>query len=482
MGEMKMVKNIDRMIESVIEREDLMRELAEQESYDDVYDFCTSIEGGYTQEELFEFLEGAYGDYGYMPSELEDATLNCVAGGKGSLKGKMMAGVLSSLTLFPVSAVGTSALNQASSGEKNPIDIVDGNQSSNIGIKALSAMRSYKYLKGGPNIFKPVDTTKKSHRRLRGVEGQKKAKAQIEAYLEKIENETQECLEQNKKYDHADVLCFNGAREKEWRESLRALRNYYKTRFHLAPGNQAVCIDIVQDAWKSNPSKIIEELLSKSQDFVQKDGKYLVVIEDLNDTFNKDIYNVFAEAKKSGTVEFNGKEYDLSKGMFVLISSVEDSKKAFSDNLSKDVYDELKEGIINFEEYTPSEYKEIIRDKFSFEETLIESYLDRKLFLSKNKDEEIWDKYSTALNMLDDYKEDLDNISRELYDYIHSHSFKDNCSRIPSILFNWEYMELLEKQSPYKLMFTSDQKKVVDEFKSEADNEIDKNNFIISNI
>lgn len=253
MGEMKMVKNIDRMIESVIEREDLMRELAEKESYDDVYDFCTSIEDGYTQEELFEFLEGAYGDYGYMPSELEDATLNCVAGGKGSLKGKMMAGVLSSLTLFPVSAVGTSALNQDSSGEKNPIDIVDGNQSSNIGIKALSAMRSYKYLKGGPNIFKPVDTTKKLHRRLRGVEGQKKAKAQIEAYLEKIENETQECLEQNKKYDHADVLCFNGAREKEWRESLRALRNYYKTRFHLAPGNQAVCIDIVQDAWKSNP-------------------------------------------------------------------------------------------------------------------------------------------------------------------------------------------------------------------------------------
>ena len=81
---MKMVKNIDRMIESVIEREDLMRELAEQESYEDVYDFCTSIEDGYTQEELFEFLEGAYEDYGYMPSELEDATQNCVAGGKGS--------------------------------------------------------------------------------------------------------------------------------------------------------------------------------------------------------------------------------------------------------------------------------------------------------------------------------------------------------------------------------------------------------------
>lgn len=481
---MKMVKNIDRMIESVIEREDLMRELAEQESYEDVYNFCTSIEDGYTQEELFEFLEGAYEDYGYMPSELEDATLNCVAGGKGSLKGKMMAGMLSSLTLFPVSAVGTSALNQESSDgdEKNPIDIVDGKQSSNIGIKALSAMRSYKYLKGGPNTFKPVDTTKKSHRRLRGVEGQKNAKSQIEAYLEKIENETQECLEQNKKYNHADVLCFNGAREKEWRESLRGLRNYYKTRFHLAPGNQAVCIDIVQGAWGNNTSKIVEELLSKAQDFVQKDGKYLVVIEDLNDTFNKDIYNAFAQAKKSGIVEFNGKKYDLSKGMFVLISSVEDSKKAFSDNLSNEVRDTLKEGIVNFEEYTPSEYKEIIRDKFLFEETLIESYLDRKLFLSKNKDEEIWDKYSMALNMLDDYKENVNEISRELYDYIHSHSYKDNCSRIPSLLFNWEYMELLGKQSPYKLMFTSDQKKVVDEFKSEADNEIDKNNFIISNI
>ena len=479
-----MVKNIDRMIESVIEREDLMRELAEQESYEDAYDFCTSIEDGYTQEELFEFLEGAYEDYGYMPSELEDSTLNCVAGGKGSLKGKMMAGVLSSLTLFPVSVVGTSALSQEHSekAEKNPIDIIDGKQSSNIGIKALSAMRSYKYLKGGPNIFKPVDTTKNSHRRLRGVEGQKKAKAQIESYLKKIEDETQECLEQNKKYNHADVLCFNGAREKEWRESLRALRNYYKTRFHLDPGNQAVCIDIVHDAWDNNPSKIIEEVLSKSQDFVHKDGKYLVVIEDLNDTFNKEIYNVFAEAKKFGVVEFNGKRYDLSRGMFVLISSVENPDKAFSDNLSSEVQDTLREGIINFEEYTPLEYKEIIRDKLWFEETLIESYLDRKLFLSKNKDEEIWDKYSMALNMLDDYKENIDKISHELYDYIHSHSYKDNCSKIPSLLFNWEYMELIGKQSPYKLMFTSDQKKVVDEFKSEADNEIDKNNFIISNI
>ena len=479
-----MVKNIDKMIESVIEREDLMRALAEQESYDDVYDFCTSIEDGYTQEELFEFLEGAYGDYGYMPSELEDSTLNSVAGGKGNLKGKMMAGMLSSLTLFPVSAVGTSALAHGPSSEiaQNPIDVVDKNQNSNIGIKALSAMRSYKYLKSGPNIFKPTDVTKKSYRRLRGIEGQKNAKVKIEEYLKKIENETQGCSKQNKKYNHADVLCFNGAREKEWRESLRALRNYYKTRFHLTPGNQAVCIDIVKGAWKNDSSKIIEELLSKSQDFVQKDGKYLVVIEDLNDTFNKEIYDVFAEAKKSGIVEFNDKKYDLSGGMFVLISSVENPQQAFSDNLSNEVQDTLREGIINFEEYTPSEYREIIRDKFLFEETLIENYLDRKLFLSKNKDEEIWDKYSMALDILDNYKENINKISHELYDYIHSHDYKDNCSKIPSLLFNWEYMELIGKQSPYKLMFTSDQKKVVDEFKSEADNEIGKNNFIISNI
>ena len=87
-----------------------------------------------------------------------------------------------------------------------------------------------------------------------------------------------------------------------------------------------------------------------------------------------------------------------------------------------------------------------------------------------------------ALDILDNYKENINKISHELYDYIHSHDYKDNCSKIPSLLFNWEYMELIGKQSPYKLMFTSDQKKVVDEFKSEADNEIGKNNFIISNI
>ncbi|MGN1043630.1 MAG: hypothetical protein ACI4PR_02360 [Acutalibacteraceae bacterium] len=480
-----MVKNIDRMIESVIEREDLMRELAEQESYDDVYDFCTSIEDGYTQEELFEFLEGAYEDYGYMPSELEDATLNSVAGGAGNLKGKMMAGVLSSLVLFPVSAVGTSALGHGSSGEsvQNPIDIVDKKQGANIGIKALSAMRSYKYMKGNPHdVFKPVDVTKKINRRLRGVEGQKKAKEQIESYLDKIEKEFQNCLNKNEEYNHADVLCFNGSKEKEWRESLRALRNYYKARFHLAPGNQAICINIIPGAWEGDSIKVIEELLTKAQDFVRNGNKHLIVIEDLNSTINKDIYNIFAEAKKSGVVEFNGNKYDLSKGMFVLVSSVEDTQKKLSDFLPEESYNVLKEGIVNFEEYTPSEYKEIIRDKLLFEEALIESYLDRKLFLSKNKDEEIWDKYSMALNMLDDYKENIDQISQELYDYMHSHSYAENCSKIPSLLFNWEYMELLGKNSPYKLMFTSDQKKTVNEFKTEADEEIEKNNLIISNI
>ncbi len=104
-----MVSNIDKMIESVLEREDLMKELAEQETYDDVYDFCSDIQGGYTRDELFEFLDGSQDEYDMGIAKLDQELFSNVGGGKS------------------------------------------------IGNQALSAMKLYKDMKAGPTIFKPQD-------------------------------------------------------------------------------------------------------------------------------------------------------------------------------------------------------------------------------------------------------------------------------------------------------------------------------------
>lgn len=104
-----MVSNIDKMIESVLEREDLMKELTEQETYDDVYDFCSDIQGGYTRDELFEFLDGSQDEYDMEIAKLDQELFSNVGGGKS------------------------------------------------IGNQALSAMKRYKDMKVWPTIFKPQD-------------------------------------------------------------------------------------------------------------------------------------------------------------------------------------------------------------------------------------------------------------------------------------------------------------------------------------
>ena len=104
-----MVSNIDKMIESVLEREDLMRELAEQETYDDVYGFCSDVQGGYTRDELFEFLDSNQDEYDMDLAKLDQELFSHVGGGKS------------------------------------------------IGNQALSAMKLYKDMTAGPTIFKPQD-------------------------------------------------------------------------------------------------------------------------------------------------------------------------------------------------------------------------------------------------------------------------------------------------------------------------------------
>lgn len=108
-----MVSNIDKMIESVLEREDLMRELAEQETYDDVYDFCSDVQGGYTRDELFDFLDSSQDEYDMDIAKLDKEMLSYVGGG------------------------------------------------TSVGGQALSAMKIYRNMKNGPTIFKPQNNNDK---------------------------------------------------------------------------------------------------------------------------------------------------------------------------------------------------------------------------------------------------------------------------------------------------------------------------------
>ena len=102
-----MVSNIDKMIESVLEMEDLRKELAEKETYDDVYDFCYGIQDGYTRDELFEFLSSNQDEYAMDAAKLDKEILSHIRGG------------------------------------------------TSVGVQALSAMKFYKDMKNSNAIFKP---------------------------------------------------------------------------------------------------------------------------------------------------------------------------------------------------------------------------------------------------------------------------------------------------------------------------------------
>ena len=330
---MKMVKNIDRMIESVIEREDLMRELAEQESYDDVYDFCTSIEDGYTQEELFGFLDEAYENYGHAIPEIENNVLDYVAGGKGDFRGKIMAGVLSSLALFPASAVGASALNQDSSkvSSESSASSVENKKGIKAGVKALSAMCNYKYSKDKSSISKD-ELLDKMFDKLRLTED---TKSQLKKVMVSIYNERIKYSQEGKVYDHGDVIYVDGPGLSNKADALKAAfvleRPCVYSFSDMDSGSEKSKVEQIfgptseDKKSKGNVFSYIKNLFNKSDkhkslySYIKSHpGFGCVILKDYDNLRDKDVDEALEKIIDTGKITVSGEEIDCSGITFIL--------------------------------------------------------------------------------------------------------------------------------------------------------------------
>ncbi len=109
-----MNKNIDKMISKVITDPKLRKSLTEQRTFDDVYEFCSSVSGGYTKKELENFFDEILDYSDPLYEEMEDEHMASVAGGiNKNIYAKILAYSLSMLTLASSSNVGaTSSTSQ----------------------------------------------------------------------------------------------------------------------------------------------------------------------------------------------------------------------------------------------------------------------------------------------------------------------------------------------------------------------------------
>ena len=347
-----MVKNIDRMIESVIEREDLMRELAEQESYEDVYDFCTSIEDGYTQEELFGFLDEAYEDYGYAVPEVENNALDYVAGGKGDFRGKIMAGVLSSLALFPASAVGTSALNQNSSkvSYENSASSVENKKGIKAGVRALSAMCNYKYSKSKSDKINLENESKRLDKVFGKLPLTEDTKSQFKNVILSIKGEKLKYANEGKVYNHGDVIYVNApifSNEKEYTKTIFADEEPYVYSFSdMDKGSEKSKVEQIfgptseDKKSKGNVFYYIKNLFKKSNErkslysyIKSHPGRGCVIFNNYKNLHNKDVDEALEKIIDTGKITVSGEEIDCSGMTFIL----NDNSGYFSNKINRKI-------------------------------------------------------------------------------------------------------------------------------------------------
>ncbi len=351
-----MVKNIDRMIESVIEREDLMRELAEQESYEDVYDFCTSIEDGYTQEELFGFLDEAYEDYGYATPEIENNALDYVAGGKGDFRGKIIAGVLSSLALFPASAVGTSALNQDSSkvNSENSASSVENKKGIKAGVKALSAMCNYKYSKSKSDKINLENESKRLDKVFGKLPLTEDTKSQFKNVILSIKGEKLKYANEGKAYNHGDVIYVNSPFFSNAIESVKTIfadeEPYVYSFSDMDKGSEKSKVEQIfgptseDKKSKGNVFYYIKNLFKKSNErkslysyIKSHPGRGCVILDNYKNLRNKDVDEALEKIIDTGKITVSGEEIDCSGMTFIL----NDNSGFFSNKIKSKIVRDL---------------------------------------------------------------------------------------------------------------------------------------------
>ena len=123
-----MNKNITELFGRIFSSEELMKKFASINEIDELYKFCLSIKGGYTEEEFNNFIMELLEFFDNSESklqELDEADSNLVAGGAGGAK-KWLAGSLAAASMFSAGvetfAKGTSENVGTSSSVSQSID------------------------------------------------------------------------------------------------------------------------------------------------------------------------------------------------------------------------------------------------------------------------------------------------------------------------------------------------------------------------
>ena len=107
-----MNENITKALDIIADDEELSLELINKKTMDEVYDFCVSVYGGYTMEDLDEYMDKVITDEQIIDDISNENKLEKISGGKGkNFRNKMMAMSLAPLMLLspsysPVSAGG----------------------------------------------------------------------------------------------------------------------------------------------------------------------------------------------------------------------------------------------------------------------------------------------------------------------------------------------------------------------------------------
>ena len=110
-------KKIEEVFGQMKQRPMLMDKFYELESMEQVYEFFHSIRGGYTKQELYDYISNFLDELDELYEDNSDDEINIddldnVAGGVGMQK-KALAGVLATMSLFPAAPTGLHAMENA---------------------------------------------------------------------------------------------------------------------------------------------------------------------------------------------------------------------------------------------------------------------------------------------------------------------------------------------------------------------------------
>ena len=107
-------------MEKLINDESLSEEFSKKQTMDEMYEFCSSIVGGYTEEEFDEFAyEMLKLSDEYSQEEALESKLEYVAGGKSSPKSKIAAIALSALTCATGTGIGAASVSAANNSRSS---------------------------------------------------------------------------------------------------------------------------------------------------------------------------------------------------------------------------------------------------------------------------------------------------------------------------------------------------------------------------